>query len=159
VIDVSKLATVIKATRELGDIAGQIANSKREEQEARTAIARLLKAVRPAVADAAALESARVPPQASVETHRDACRSLEQQQRACRELVRNAEQERIRRRKALERIVADEHVVTADELERSRSRRDTGWSIIRRRHVEGVAVSEDEMAAFGRRATSTPSRA
>ena len=61
VIDVSKLATVIKATRELGDIAGQIANSKREEQEARTAIARLLKAVRPAVADAAALESARVP--------------------------------------------------------------------------------------------------
>ena len=149
VTDVSKLAAVIKATRELGDIAGQIANSKREEQEARTAIARLLKAMRPAVADAAVLESTPVPPLASVEAHRDACRSLEQRQRTCREQIRNAEQERVRRRKALERIVADEHVVTADELERLRGRRDTGWSIIRRRHVEGVAVSEDEMAAFG----------
>jgi len=149
VTDVSKLATVIKATRELGDVAGQIANSKREEQEARTAIARLLKALRPAIADAAVLESAPIPPLTSVEAHRDACRSLEQRQRTCREQIRNAEQERVRRRKAHERIIADEHVVAADELERLRRRRDTGWSIIRRRHVEGVAVSEDEMAAFG----------
>jgi uncharacterized protein YhaN len=151
VTDVSKLATVIKATRELGDVAGQIANSKREEQEARTAITRLLKVLRPAVADAAVLESTPVPPLASVEAHRDACRSLEQRQRICRERIRNAEQERVRHRKALERIIADEHVVAADELERLRCRRDTGWSIIRRRHVEGVAISEDEMAAFGPR--------
>lgn len=149
VTDISKLAAVIKAARELGDIAGQIANSKREEQEARTAIARFLKAMRPAVADTAVLEEMPVPPLASVEAHRDDCRSLEQRQRTCREQIRNAEQERTRRRKALERIVADEHVVTTDELERLRSRRDTGWSIIRRRHVEGIAVSEDEMAAFG----------
>ncbi|MCK1335766.1 AAA family ATPase [Bradyrhizobium sp. 38] len=110
VTDVSELATVIKATRELGDAAGQIANSKREEQEARTAIARLLKTLRPAVADAAVLESTLVPPLASVEAHRDACRSLEQRQRTCRERIRNAEQERVRRRKAHERIIADEHV-------------------------------------------------
>jgi uncharacterized protein YhaN len=149
VTDVSKLVTVIKATRELGDIAGQINNSKREEQEARATIARLLTALRPAVADAAVLESMAVPPLASVEAHRDACRSLEQRQRTCRERIRNTEQECIRHRKAHERIIADEHVVAADELERMRGRRDTGWSIIRRRHVEGVAVSEDEMAAFG----------
>jgi uncharacterized protein YhaN len=148
VTDVSKLAAMIKATRELGDIAGQIANSKREEQEARIAIARLLRALRPAVADAATLESTPIPPLASVEAHRDACRSLEQRQRTCREQTRNAEQERVRRRKALERIVADERVVTADELERLRGRRDIGWSIIRR-HLEGVPVSEDAMAAFG----------
>jgi uncharacterized protein YhaN len=150
VTDVSKLAAVVKAARELGgDIAGQIANSKREEEEARAAITRLLKALRPAVADATALDSAPVPPLSSVEAHRDACRSLEQRQRTCREQIRGAEQERIRRQKALERLVAAEHVVTAEELERLRGRRNTGWSIIRRQHVEGVAVSEDEMAAFG----------
>jgi len=149
VTDVSKLVTVIKAVRELGDIAGQIANSKREEEEARTATVRLLKALRPAVADAATLETMPVPPLASVEAHRDACRSLEQRQRTCRERIRSAEQERVRHRKAHERIMADEHVVTADELERLRGRRDTGWSIIRRHHLEGVSVSEDEMAAFG----------
>jgi uncharacterized protein YhaN len=148
--DVSKLALVIKATRELGDFAGQIANSKREEQEARTAIGRAQKTLRPAVDDYAILESMPVPPLVSVEAHRDARRSLEQRQGTCRERIRNAEQERARHRKAYQRIIADEQVVAADELERFRGRRDTGWSIIRRRHVEGVAVSEDEIAAFSR---------
>lgn len=148
VTDVSKLAMVIKTTRALGDFASQLASSKREEQEARTAISRALKALRPAVDDCAALESMTVPPLSSVEAHRDACRGLEQRQRACRERIRNAEQERARRRKTYERIVADEHVVSADELERLRGRRDTGWSIIRRHHVESVAVPEDEVRAF-----------
>jgi uncharacterized protein YhaN len=146
--DVSKLAMVIKATRELGDFAGQIGNSKREEQEARTAISRAVKALRPAIDDHAALESMLVPPLASVEAHRDARRNLEQRQRTCRERTRNAEQERARHRKAYERIIADEQVVATDELERLRGRRDTGWSIIRRRHVEGVAVSDDEVTVF-----------
>jgi uncharacterized protein YhaN len=146
--DVSKLAKVIKAAREHGDVAGQIANSKREEAEVRTAIGRGLKTLRPAVDDHAVLESMRVPPLASVEAHRDACRSLEQRQQACRERIRNAEQERARHRKAHERIIADEHVVAAGELERLRTRRDAGWSIIRRRHLEGGAVPDDEIAAF-----------
>ncbi|WP_316395204.1 ATP-binding protein [Bradyrhizobium sp. 33ap4] len=149
VTDVSRLAVVLKALRERGDIAGQIANSTREEQETRAAIARLLKALRPAAVDAAVLESVPVPPLASVEGHRDACRNLEQRRRICCEQIRNAEQERGRRQKAYERVLAGEQVVTADELERLRRRRDTGWSIIRRRHVEGVAVPEGEMAAFG----------
>ena len=38
--------------------------------------------------------------------------------------------------------------IAADELERLRGRRDTGWSIIRRRHVEGVAVSGRRDARF-----------
>jgi uncharacterized protein YhaN len=146
--DVSKLTMVIKATRGLGDFAGQIVNSKRGEQEARTAISRALKALRPAVNDHAVLESMPVPPLASVEAHRDACRDLAQRQRACRERIRNAEQERDRHRKAYQRIIADERVVAADELERLRGRRDTGWSIIRRRHVEGIPVTENEITAF-----------
>ena len=32
--------------------------------------------------------------------------------------------------------------------ERLRSRRDNGWLIIRRRHVEGITVPEDEVSAF-----------
>jgi hypothetical protein len=49
VTDVSRLAMVIKATREIGDISGQIATSGREEQDARAAISRGLKSLRPAV--------------------------------------------------------------------------------------------------------------
>lgn len=116
ITDVSKLAMVIKATRELGDLVGQIANSNREEQEARTAIGRALKSLRPAAPNHAVLEEMPVPPLATVEAHRDACRSLEERQRTCRERIRNAQQDRARHRKAYERIIADEHAVAADEL-------------------------------------------
>jgi uncharacterized protein YhaN len=146
--DVSNLTIAMKAVRELGDLAGQIDNSMRDEQEARTAVGRALKTLRPAVADSGTLEFMPVPPLASVEAHRDACRNLEQRQQTCRERVRNAEHERTRHQKAHERIIADEHVVVADELERLRDRRDAGWSIIRRRHVDGLDVPEDEIADF-----------
>ena len=49
--DVSNITIAIKAVRELGDLAGQIANSRRDEQEARTGVGRALKTLRPAVAD------------------------------------------------------------------------------------------------------------
>jgi uncharacterized protein YhaN len=148
ITDVSKLAMVIKAARGLGDVAGQIANSKREEEAIGTAIARALKTLHPAVKDHADLEAMRVPPLASVEAHRDACRSLEQRQRVCRERIRTAEQDRARHQKAYERITTEDRVVGADELERLRTRRDAGWSIIRRRHFEGAVVPDDEIAAF-----------
>jgi uncharacterized protein YhaN len=148
VTDVTKPAMAIKAARELGDVAGQIANSKREEGEIRTAIARALKTLHPAVSDHAALEAMRMPPLASVEAHREACRTLEQRQRTCRERIRTAEQDRARHRKAYERITTEERVVGADELERLRTRRDAGWSIIRRRHFEDAVVPDDEIAAF-----------
>ena len=76
--DISKLAAVIKAARAIGDIAGHIANSKRDEQDARAAIDRGLKSLRPAVADHQALAAMSVPPSDSVEAHREACRDLEQ---------------------------------------------------------------------------------
>jgi uncharacterized protein YhaN len=146
--DVSKLAAVIKATREVGDIAGQIVNAKRGEQEARAAIDRSLKALSPAVTDHKSLQSMSVPPLASIEAHRDACRNLEQRTQSCRERKRAVDQELIRHRKAYERIASDEHVIAPDTLQRLRGRRDIGWSIIRRRHVEATAVPDEEVFAF-----------
>jgi uncharacterized protein YhaN len=146
--DVSKLAAVIKATREAGDIGGKIANSMHDEQEASAAIDRELKSLRPAVASYEALASMTVPPLASVEVHRDACRNLDQRYQTCRERIRVAAHELARHKKAYERLIADEHVVAPDELVRLRNRRDTGWSIIRRRHVEGVTVPNAEVLAF-----------
>jgi hypothetical protein len=131
---------VIKAVRELGDLAGQIGNSKRDEQEARTAVDRALKTLRPAMANAGVVESTPVPPLASVEAHRDACRRLEQRQQACHERIRHAEQERARHRKAHERIIADEHLVAADELERLRGRREQGDAVLKRPPSRGGLI-------------------
>jgi uncharacterized protein YhaN len=146
--DVSRLVAMIKATREMGDIGGQIANSIRNEKEARAAIDRGLKALRPVVSDHESLQSMSAPPLASVEAHRDACRNLEQSSQTWRERKRAADQKLARQRKAYERIASDSNVIAPDELGRLRNRRDIGWSIIRRRHVEGIAVSHEEVLAF-----------
>jgi uncharacterized protein YhaN len=147
-VDISRLAAAIKATRGIGDIGAQIANCKHAEQDARTAIERGLKALHPAVADHQGLAAMSVPPPESVEAHRDACRDLEQHAKTCRERARAASQELARHRKAYERIAFEEHVVAPDALERLRRRRDAGWSIIRRRHVEGTNVPDEEVLAF-----------
>ena len=146
--DISKLAAVTKAARAIGDIAGHIANSKRDEQDARAAIDRGLKSLRPAVADHQALAAMSVPPSDSVEAHREARRDLEQRSKTCRERARAAGQELARHRKAYERIASDERVIAPDELERLRGRRDIGWSIIRRHYVDGINVPDEELLAF-----------
>jgi uncharacterized protein YhaN len=146
--DMSRLAAAIKAARGMGDIVGQIANCKRAEQDTRAAIDRALKALRPAVANHEALAAMLVPPMDTIEAHRDACRDLEQRTKTCRERIRAASQELARHKKAYERIASEERVVAPDELEGLRRHRDAGWAIIRRRHVEGTIVPDEEVLTF-----------
>ena len=147
-VDISGLAAAIKGTRGIGDICAQITNCKRAEQDAHAAIERRLKVLRPGVADHEELAAMPVPPLDSVEAHRDACRDLAQKAKSHRERVRTAGEELARHKKAYERITSEENVVASDELQRLRRRRDTGWSIIRRRHVEGIDVTDEEVLAF-----------
>jgi uncharacterized protein YhaN len=146
--DVSKLTSVIKAVRAMGDIGAQVVSCKRDEQLARAAIDRALSSLRPPITDPATLSAMSVSPPESVEAHREACRELEQRRKTCRERARAADQELARHRKAHDRIAVEEHVVTLDELERLRRRRDAGWSIIRRRHLDGTKIPEEEVLAF-----------
>ena len=138
----------IKAVARIRRLAGQIANSKREEQEARAAIARALKTLRPAVADAPFWNPCLFRRWLPLRPIATLAATSNNGSRPAANASRHAEQERVRHRKAHERLIADEQVVAADELERLRGRRDAGWSIIRRRHVEGAGVPEDEIASF-----------
>ena len=145
--DISKLAAVTKATREIGDIAGQIANSKRDEQDARAAIDRGLKSLRPQSLTTRRLQRCRSRHwHPSKRTAMPA--AIWSKDQTCRERTRAAGQELARHRKAYERIASDEQVIAPDELERLRGRRDIGWSIIRRRYVDGITVPDEELLAF-----------
>ena len=48
----------------------------------------------------------------------------------------------------LRRLARDEAVVTPGELARARKHCDAGWSLIRRRYVEAVPISDAEIGAF-----------
>jgi len=147
-VDVSKLAAVIKVTRESGDVAARIKTAETESREAKAAIERRLKSLKPLIGDEQTLASTPVPTRDTIQTHRDDRRNADQQMQACRERIRTAEQELARHRKAHERLAHDEDAVAPKDVVAARELRDSGWSLIRRRFVEGVSVPENEIHAF-----------
>lgn len=147
-VDVSKLAAVVKATRESGDIASRIKTAETETREAKAAIQRRLKSLKPLIDDEQVLASTPVPTRDTIQHRRDDRRNADQRMQACRERIRTAEQDLARHRKAHERLAHDEDAVAPRDVADARELRDSGWSLIRQRYVEGVSVSDDEIRAF-----------
>ena len=147
-VDVSKLEAVTRATRRLGDMAARIGAAAAQVEDEQASLDRLLESLKPAVADEATLGALPVPSQDTVLNHRDSSRALDERLQSCRQRIRDARRELDRLRTASERLVRDEDVVSTGDLLRARKHRDAGWSLIRRRHVEGVPVAEDESSAF-----------
>jgi uncharacterized protein YhaN len=146
--DISKLVALVAATRSMGDIAARINAAEDEVREAQAAVERSLRSLTPPVADVETLASIPVPPIDTVERHREICGNLDERRRACSERIRNAEQELVRHEKARERIARTEDAVSPEELSSIREHRDAGWTLIRRRFVDGVSVDEEEVRAF-----------
>ena len=138
-----------RATLGIGDMASRISAAAAEFEGAQADFQRLFELLRPAVADERMLSAVPVPPRNTVQTHRDSCRALDQRIESCRERIRAAEQELDRQHKAYDRLARDEKAVAPNDLALAREHRDTGWSLIRRRYVDGGSVPEAEISAFG----------
>lgn len=147
-VDVSKLAAVVKATRESGDIASRINSVQTESREAKAAIERRLKSLRPLIEEEQKLSSITVPARDAIQNHRDVRRNADQRIKTCRERIRAAEQEVTRHSKAHDRLARDEDAVAPKDVADARELRDSGWSLIRRRYVDSVSIPEAEIHAF-----------
>ena len=146
--DVSALGAVIKACREAGDTAARIAAAELDAKAALADSERLLKSLRPKVTALTDLATFKPPSKDAMQAHRDAVRDHERRTKACQERIRTAEQECARHDKALVRIAKTEHAVSLEDLRRLRERRDLGWSIIRRKHLDNAPVADDEIKTF-----------
>ena len=155
-VDVSTLAAVIRATRDLGDIESRIKAAEKEIKDAQAAIQKRLKPLRPQVANEQTLLDMAVPARTIVQDHRDALRELERRTTSCRDQIRTAEREIAQHRKAYARLARDEEAVAPKDLTREREKRDGGWLLIRRRYIEGETVPEDELTAFAASAADLP---
>ncbi|MGJ4903151.1 AAA family ATPase [Bradyrhizobium sp. HKCCYLS2058] len=151
--DVSTLGAVIKTCREAGDIAARIAAAERDAKEASAASERLLKSIWPKATSLADLAALAPPSKDAIQAHRDAVRDHERRTQACLERIRAAEQECLRHDKAYARIAKTENAVSLEGLRSLRERRDLGWSIIRRKHLDNAPVGDDEIEAFQGRGT------
>ena len=147
--DMSKLAAVVRAARDLGDMVARIGAAESEHGTAQADFERSFDFLRPAVADEQTLAAMPVPSRDKVQAHRDARRNLDQQIGRSRERIRGTEQELERHRKAFKRLTLDEAAVAAGDLAQARAHRDTGWSLIRRRYVDGETLPEAELLGFG----------
>ena len=147
-VDVSMLAAVVRATREIGDIGSRVSTIEGEAQATQAAIERCLRLLKPAVTDEEALAAMPVPPRDSVQTQRDTRRDLDQRRQVCDERIRAAEQELARHQKARARVTRDEDAVAPEDLARVREHRDTGWSLVRRRYVVGASVPDEDVHPF-----------
>jgi len=155
-LDVASLTAVIRATRDAADIGSQIKAAENELADANTAVDKRLKPLRPQISSARDLEATPVPPRNVVQNHRDALRDIEQESQSCRERISNEEKAIGQYRKAYERLEHDEEAITRDHLDHARRNRDSGWSLIRSRYIDGVEVSDEDIAAFSGDAPDLP---
>ncbi len=155
-LDVSALAAAIRATRDVADVDAHIKAADKEVADAGAAITRQLKPLRPQVPNEHDLETMPVPPRNVIQTYRDVVRDLEQTALTCRDRIESTEKEIGQHRKAFEQLAHDEEVVVQDDLDRARKVRDTGWSLIQRRYIDGTEIPEPEIAAFNGNALDLP---
>lgn len=146
--DLTALAVIANAVRERGDLAARSASLEGEARKDQNAVEELLASMRPPVPNAAWLAAADVPPRASLEMHRDHSRRLAEELQDCRKRIESEQRDLVRLSKAYDRIIEDERAVPLEELQRLRQHRDRGWSVIRRRHIDGSLVPEEELWAF-----------
>ena len=147
-VDLSNLAAVTRAARRLGDMAARIGAATAQVDDEQASLDQLSKSLKPAVADETTLGALPVPSQDTVLTYRDSSRALNERLQSCRNRIQDTERELGRQRRSTERFAHDEEVVSTGDLVRARKHRDVGWSLIRRRHVDGAPVSDDESSAF-----------
>lgn len=147
-VDVTVLAAQIRAIRAAGDPGARIAAAESESRDTRAAVEARLARLRPNVPDSTLLATMAAPPRDTVQRHRDALRDLEARFEGSRERLGELQRTLEAKVRARERLSRDEALVAPEDLARARAHRDAGWALVRRRHVRGEPVAEEEIAAF-----------
>lgn len=146
--DVSKLALVIKTVREQGDLAGEARTAEKTFREAAALVERRLSLLKPGVADGHALAALAVPARADIQAYRNREQDQKRRLREAQQLLTSTRQELERATAAFDRAVRDEQLVTPEELQEVRSRRDSLWNLVKLRHIKGELVPEDQTKTF-----------
>ncbi len=142
-LDVTRLAATIRALRQQGDLSGAARAAEKAFRDAEARVQRRLRALKPAVADEAALMTMSVPTRAEVEVFRDRKQDWQRRLQAAQQQVLSFRQERDAAQAAFDQRVRDEKLITPEELDEARKHRDRLWALVKGKHVAGDAVPED----------------
>ncbi len=146
--DVSRLAIVIRTLREQGDLAGRVRTAKQTLKDTQALVGRRLKALNPGGIDEETLTNMTVPAQAMVQEHREREQDWKRRLRETRQEVSSVQQKLDGEVAAFDRSVRDEKVVTGEELNNARSKRNALWELVKLKYVQGEPIPEDRASGF-----------
>ena len=146
--DVSGLAAVLSAVRDIGDMAGRIRTAQSQVAEISGGIEKKLRSMKPVLPAGTNIEALAVPPRDTVIAHRDDVRNWAQRQGETKQRLTEARNDLERDQKALERRVRDEGVVGPGAVEEARGYRDTLWDLVKARYIACVEIRVEEAQAY-----------
>ena len=146
--DVSELAAVLSAVRDIGDVAGRIRTTQGQEAEISERIEKKLRSMKPVLPAGTDLEALAVPPRDTVIAHRDDVRNWAQRQGETKRRLTEARNDLERDQKALERRVRDEGVLGPGAVEEARGYRDTLWGLVKVRYIACSEIPTEEARAY-----------
>ena len=141
-VDVSRLDGTISAVRKRGDIPGRVRSAEQHVQDAQELTSRLFSSMHPSLPCEEDARRLQVPPQETVQRHRDRVQECERNSRETKRLCDTAEDELGRAREALDQLARSRDAVTTDELDAARQRRDDLWHLVRLQHVDNAPLSD-----------------
>ncbi len=145
--DVSGLAAVLTAVRDIGDVAGRIRTAQGQVAEICASMEKKLRSLRPALPAGADIEALAMPPRDAVLAHRDDVRDWAQRQGETKQRLTEARNDLERDQKALERRVRNEGVVAPGAVEEARGYRDTLWELVKARYIARSEIPAERARA------------
>lgn len=148
--DVSALAAVLHAARDIGDVAGRARMAQGQATEISGAIERKLRSLKPALPTGTDIDALMVPPRDTVVAHRDDVRDWAQRQGEAKKRLIDARNDLEWHQKELERRVRDEGVVTPGAVAEARSYRDSLWELIKARYIAHSEIPAERLRAHAK---------
>ena len=142
--DISRLRAVIKAIRESGDVTARMRRAELDVKHTQDRLDRLLSSLYPGVTDDRAAAAMHVPPETTVQAHRDRLQDWELTTRDAARQLAAAEQELERARGNYQSAARDEQVVSIEILRTARSDRDAIWRLVKKKHILNQPLTEEE---------------
>ena len=146
--DVSELAAVLKAVRDIGDVSGRIRVAQGQVAEISEEIQKKLRSMKPVLPKDTDIEALAVPPRDTIITHRDDVRKWAQRQGDTKQRLTEARNDLERDQMALERRVRDEGVVRPGAVKEARSCRDALWALVKARYIACSEIPAEEVQAY-----------
>lgn len=146
--DTKELSATLRFAREKGDLRGEVENCQARLSTLNDQIEAGLLKLTPWKGTAAALKKLPVPHRSQLEQFEAGFGALDNQGRSQDTEARAAHRELNEQNLIKEQTVRSDHAIAEEAVSEARQRRDLGWSLVRRKHIDGKKVPSKEIKAF-----------